>query len=502
MEEETTKTTEGLSGESQSIRPRFTMVAKTLAGLEEILADELRTLGARNVEVGRRMVRFEGDQALLYKANFRLRTALRILKPIYEFSCNNIEQLYDELVRFNWMRFLKVEQTFLIDPVVYSDNFRNSRYVSYRVKDALADFFTAHHPEGKRPFVSTTNPDVRFNIHISGKQVTLSIDSSGESLHKRGYKVKQTPAPINEVLAAGILLKAGWDGSCDLIDPMCGSGTFLIEGAMIARNIAAGTWRSHFAFEEWKDFDPILWQSIKEDNSFETPFEHHIYGSDIASDAYTVSQANVSHTGMSADITVERIDFERREAPETPALLIMNPPYGERLNRYDMERLYGMIGTQLKHKYAGSKAWIIAPKKEFLSAIALKPSSRDILFNGEIECELRSFELFNGRIEEYKQDLKEGVSRTYDRPRRDNDRPRSFNKEERPKKFDRPRREEERSHPYQSDQEQTVTTEERPHKRARINRKELSQTMPKHRFAHKEHKERRARIQVFDKDND
>ena len=388
-------------------------VAKTLYGLEDVLADELEALGASDIEIGRRMVRFRGDKRMLYLTNYRLRTALRILKPIYEFNCESIEDLYETLRQFEWNRYLRCDQTFLIDPVVFSDRFSNSRYVSYRVKDAIADYFVANTPDGKRPSVRMDTPDVRFNIHIAQKHVTLSLDSSGDSLHKRGYKVKQTPAPLSEVLAAGILLKAGWQGQCDLIDPMCGSGTFAIEAALIARGVAAGAWRTKYAFEEWADFDADLWREVQEDPNYETPFEHHIYASDIANDAYTVTNANVQHMGLGHDITVEHLAMQRRPAPEAPVLMVLNPPYGERLTRFDLEALYSMIGSELKHKYAGSKVWIIAPKNKLFNAIGLRHSSRLDLLNGDLECELRSYELFEGKRDDFKRDLAEGKTRTY-----------------------------------------------------------------------------------------
>lgn len=388
-------------------------VAKTLYGLEDVLADELEALGASDIEIGRRMVRFRGDKRMLYLTNYRLRTALRILKPIYEFNCESIEDLYETLRQFEWNRHLRCDQTFLIDPVVFSDRFSNSRYVSYRVKDAIADYFVANTPDGKRPSVRMDTPDVRFNIHIAQKHVTLSLDSSGDSLHKRGYKVKQPPAPLSEVLAAGILLKAGWQGQCDLIDPMCGSGTFAIEAALIARGVAAGAWRTKYAFEEWADFDADLWREVQEDPNYETPFEHHIYASDIANDAYTVTSANVQHMGLGHDITVEHLAMQHRTAPEAPVLMVLNPPYGERLTRFDLEALYSMIGSELKHKYAGSKVWIIAPKNKLFNAIGLRHSSRLDLLNGDLECELRSYELFEGKRDDFKRDLAEGKTRTY-----------------------------------------------------------------------------------------
>lgn len=383
-------------------------IAKTLYGLEEVLAEELNGLGAHDIRVGKRMVSFSGDKRMLYTANYRLHTALRILKPIYTFNCQSIDELYETLLHFPWSSYMRCDQTFVIDPVVYSSYFPNSRYVSYRVKDALADYFVATDPQGKRPSVNLEKPDIYFNVHIAERTVTLSLDSSGESLHKRGYKIKQTSAPLNEVLAAGILLKAGWQGQCDLLDPMCGSGTFSIEAALMARGIAPGAWRSHFAFMSWLDFDARLWQEVQDDTFYERAFEHHIYASDVANDAYTVTATNVQHMGLGHDITVTRKAMQQLNPPQEPALIMLNPPYGERLQRYDLEKLYAMIGSELKHKYAGCNVWVIAPKNKLFHAIGLRPSYRCTLLNGDLECELRHYELFAGKRQEYKQ--REGMA--------------------------------------------------------------------------------------------
>ncbi len=381
----------------------FIMIAKTLAGLEENLSQELHQLGATEIEQGKRMVRFKGDEKLLYKANYHLRTALRILKPIYEFSCNNVEELYAELVLFNWTRYLEIGQTFVIDSVVFSDRFANSLYVSQRVKDALADFFMKYDPDGRRPSVSKKDADIRFNVHIADNRVTLSLDSSGESLHKRGYKNLHTPAPINEVLAAGILMKAGWDGSCNLIDPMCGSGTFLIEAAMMALDIPAGKWRASYSFLNWKDFNANLWEEVKKEGEERKDFAYHIYGSDNSFSAVYIAKENVAFVDLKKYISVEEKDFIDLVPPEGKKLLVTNPPYGERLSNYDLEELYSEIGSQLKHNYSGCSAWIIAPKQSFTKAIALRPSFKEVLFNGDIECELKGFELFEGKRDEFKQ---------------------------------------------------------------------------------------------------
>ena len=237
------------------MKERFEMVAKTFQGLEDVLADELKNLGAENVEIGRRMVSFEGDLEMLYKANMCCRTALRILKPIYKFIAKDTDALYEMIKEYDWTQVLSLDKTFSIDSVVNSEEFSHSRFVTYRVKDAIVDFFKDKYGPDKRPGVRLQDADVMINVHISGDRVTLSLDSSGESLHKRGYRVAQTDAPINEVLAAGIILKSGWKGDGPLVDPMCGSGTFLVEAALIAANINPGIYRKSFAFEQWNDFD-------------------------------------------------------------------------------------------------------------------------------------------------------------------------------------------------------------------------------------------------------
>lgn len=378
----------------------FRMIAKTLLSLEEVLAQELEALGAKDIEIGNRMVAFTGDKSLLYEANLRLRTALRILKPIYTFKASNPDELYEALSRFAWQEVMSSDQTFSIDTVVYSDSFTHSKYVGYRTKDAIVDYFRAL--EGKRPSVRLDNPDIYFNIHISHQEVTLSLDSSGESLHKRGYRAVQTEAPINEVLAAGILLMAGWRGETDLIDPMCGSGTFLIEAALIARGISPGIYRKGFAFERWRDYDPELFHRLYEDDSHERVFEHKIYGSDVLREAIRITERNVARAGLARNIELEVMPLQQRPQPTQPALIVMNPPYGERLKLQDASELYSMIGERLKHNFSGCTAYIIAYKAEHFDHIGLRASKRVKLMNGSLECELRGYELFAGKREDFK----------------------------------------------------------------------------------------------------
>lgn len=387
------------------MRERFEMVAKTFQGLEDVLAEELKSIGAVKVELGRRMVSFEGDLEVMYKANLCCRTVLRILKPIYKFIATDPDSLYEMVKEYDWTQVLSVNKTFSIDTVVYSDEFTHSRFVTYRVKDAIVDFFKDRFGEDKRPGVRLQDADVMINVHIAGDRVTLSLDSSGESLHKRGYRVAQTEAPINEVLAAGIILKSGWRGECPLVDPMCGSGTFLVEAALIANNINPGVFRSGFAFENWNDFDSELFDRLYNDDSQERVFEHKIYGADISPKAIAIAEKNVKGAGMAkyVDLQIKPIS-QWTVAPEA-GVIITNPPYGERISADDMDGLYECIGEKLKHVFKGYKAWIIGYKEEYFHKIGLAASSKTPMLNGSLECELREYVIFEG---DYKNFRKEG----------------------------------------------------------------------------------------------
>jgi putative N6-adenine-specific DNA methylase len=305
--------------------------------------------------------------------------------------------------------------TFAIDATVYSETFRNSRFVTYRVKDAVADYWMER--TNQRPNVNTENPDIRINVHIANEQLTVSLDSSGESLHKRGYRVATTEAPINEVLAAGMLLMAGWQGQSDFYDPMCGSGTIPIEAALIARNIAPGIFRKEFGFERWPDFDADLWNDIYNDDSQEREFDHKIYGSDASFYAIQQAAKNVKSAGVQKDVELRQIRMEEiktitnNQSPITNAspLVMINPPYGERLaSNKDMEDLYGKIGTALKHQFAGATAWIISSNDAAMKCIGLKPSKKIRLLNGELDCQFNKYELFQGKRNE-RADLHSGL---------------------------------------------------------------------------------------------
>ena len=377
----------------------FEMTAKTVKGFEEILANELVALGANNVQIQRRAVSFTGDKRLLYKANFHLRTASRILVPIFTFTAKHADEVYDKLKKFEWEKYMGVDTTFAIDATVFSEDFRHSKFVAYRVKDAIADFFTEKY--GKRPSVRLENPQLMFNIHVSHHTCTLSLDSSGESLHKRGYKKANTEAPINEALAAGMLLMTGWNGETDFIDPMCGSGTLLIEAALIALNIPPGIFREEFAFEKWKDFDEELFNEIYNDDSSERPFSHRILGSDMSPRAVKIADENVKSAGLSKYISVKVQPVQQMEEPINPCLMVTNPPYGERINPADLYSTYASLGSVLKHKFAGNTAWVISSDERLLFKIGLKPSQKIPLLNGALECLFCKYEIFAGKRNEF-----------------------------------------------------------------------------------------------------
>ena len=340
----------------------FELIAKTFMGLEPVLAKELTQLGANNVQIGRRMVSFTGDKEMMYRANFQLRTAIRILKPICHFKARSAEDVYDKVQAVEWDKILCEKNTFSVDSVVYSEEFRNSRFVTYKVKDAIVDWF--REKTGVRPNISVSNPDIRLNIHIAEDKATLSLDSSGESLHRRGYRQESVSAPLNEVLAAGMILMTGWSGETDFIDPMCGSGTLPIEAALIARNISPGVFRKEFAFEKWNDFDKDLLDRIYNDDSLEKEFNHHVYGYDVDMKSVNTALFNVRAAGLTQDITIEQQDFKDFKKPENKSIIVMNPPYGERISTPNLLGTYKMIGERLKHEFSGNDAWILSYREE------------------------------------------------------------------------------------------------------------------------------------------
>ncbi len=373
----------------------FKMVAKTLFGFEEILAKELRNLGAGNVKEGVRSVSFDGDTGFMYKANLCLRTAIKIIKPIHSFHVRDENDLYKKIYAIDWDEYITPDTTFAIDTTVNSENFTHSLYVSQKTKDAIVD--KIRDTEGRRPDVDVKNPDIRLNLHIQKDQCNVSLDSSGRSLHQRGYRISTNIAPINEVLAAGLLLLSGWDGRSDFMDPMCGSGTFLTEAAMIACNIPVNINRKGFAFEKWDDFDEDLYEKIVDSSLNRTrEFHHKIIGYDKAPSAVRKSIENVENANLSEYITVERKNFFKTVKPtENHLHMVFNPPYGERLN-IEMEDFYESIGDTLKQSYPGTDAWFITSNLPALKHVGLRPSRKIKVFNSHLESRLVKYEIYEG----------------------------------------------------------------------------------------------------------
>lgn len=378
----------------------FELIAKTFMGLEPVLAKELTQLGANEVQIGRRMVSFMGDKEMMYRANFQLHTAIRILKPIKHFKALSADDVYREVQKIDWSEFIGLDKTFAVDSVVFSEEFRHSKFVAYKVKDAIVDQF--REKTGKRPNISVANPDIRLNIHIAEDKCTLSLDSSGESLHRRGYRQESVEAPINEVLAAGMILMTGWQGETDFIDPMCGSGTLLVEAALIAHNMAPGLFRKEYAFEKWPDFDSDLFDRIYNDDSSEREFTHHIYGYDVDIKAVNTARLNVRAAGLLNDITVEEADFKNFTQPKEKSIIVTNPPYGERISTPDLLGTYKMIGERLKHQFLNNDAWILSYREECFDQIGLKPSIKIPVYNGSLECEFRKYQIFDGKMKDFR----------------------------------------------------------------------------------------------------
>jgi len=373
----------------------FKMVAKTFFGFEDILAEELLKLGAQRVEKGTRMVSFYGDKGFMYKANLALRTALKILKPIKQFKVFNETSLYNGIQSIDWTDFLKVRQSFVVDTTVFSDRFNHSQFVALKTKDAIVDQFKSKFDD--RPNIDKDHPDLKINVHIQNDLCTVSLDTSGASLHHRGYRTATNIAPINEVLAAGILILSGWEGQSYFLDPMCGSGTFLVEAAMIACNIPPNINRKEFAFEKWNDWDSDLFEKV-EDSLLKKikEFPYDILGYDKAPSAVAKASDNARNANLDDYIKVEQRNFfETQKESNGPLHMVFNPPYGERLD-IDLERFYREIGDTLKQSYPGTQSWFITGNLEALKFVGLKPSRKIKLFNGKLESRLVKYEMYEG----------------------------------------------------------------------------------------------------------
>lgn len=381
----------------------FKMVAKTLFGMEELLAQELRQLGASSIEIGVRNVSFEGDTGFMYKANLCCRTAIKILKPITAFNIFTEDDLYKNIYEMPWENYMDVKGSLAVNATVFSDVFTHSQYIALKTKDAIVDRFRDR--EGVRPDVDLDHPTLRINIHIDRNICTVSLDSSGESLHKRGYKVESTLAPINEVLAAGVLMLSGWQGQCNFLDPMCGGGTLLTEAAMIACNIPPNLNREEFGFETWPDFDVDLYEKI-EDAALKKvrDFPYKIYGYDNDPVAIQKAKENIKSANLQEFIEIKQQDFFQSEKEgDKPLYMVFNPPYDERISVNDVQEFYSSIGNTLKRNYPGTQAWMITSNMEALKFVGLRPSRKIKLFNGKLEAKLVRYEMYEGSRKASKQ---------------------------------------------------------------------------------------------------
>lgn len=371
------------------------MVAKTLFGFEELLANELIQLGAQDVNTGVRNVSFVGDKGFMYKANLALRTAIKILKPIHSFKVKNEQDLYDQIYKMDWAPYLKPTGTLAVDATINSTVFTHSLYIAQKTKDAIVDKF--RNTTGERPNVDLRFPDLKVNVHIDRNTCNISLDTSGESLHKRGYKTATNIAPINEVLAAGLIMLSGWDGQSDFMDPMCGSGTILAEAAMIACNIPPNLMRAEFGFERWQDWDVDLFEKIETSLLSKTrDFHHRIIGFDKAPSAVAKAKENIKNAKLDDFIDIKNEDFfKTQKGGEGKLHMVFNPPYGERLD-IDMENFYKQIGDTLKQNYPNTDAWLITSNLDALKHVGLRPSRKIHLFNAKLEARLVKYEMYAG----------------------------------------------------------------------------------------------------------
>jgi putative N6-adenine-specific DNA methylase len=376
----------------------YEQVATTLKGLEEVLADEIFELGGQDIEVLKRAVRYNGSDEILYKANLKLRTALRVLVPIYSFIAENEQDLYREIHEYPWENLMDNRNTFAIDAIVSGTTFTHSQYVALKTKDAIVDRF--RNKTGERPSIDTKNPDLKINIHVNRQEISVSLDSTGISLDRRGYRTNANEAPINEALAAGIILLSGWDKKAPFLDPMAGSGTFSIEAAYIAANIPPGINRS-FAFERWPDFNERLFDRVYDElkNQIVDP-ECKFFCSDITTESLGIIANNASNAGVEEYIQVKEADFFESSPSTENGFIFLNPPYGERLSLDNIKDFYERIGDTLKQRYAGFEAWIISSDHVALKVLGLRADKKIDLMNGGLDARLQQYKMFEGRMKE------------------------------------------------------------------------------------------------------
>ncbi len=371
------------------------LIAKTMAGLEGVLASELQDIGAAEIRQTARAVHFEGNAEVMYRANFELRTALRILRPIAEFTAKDEAALYRHIYDIDWREYMEVDNTFAVDAVTWSETLRHSKYVALKTKDAIADRFRKE--TGRRPNVRVDDPDLLVHIHVNDTKATVALDSSGVSLHRRGYRMHGGVAPLNEILAAGMVLLTGWQADRPFLDPMCGSGTLVLEAALLAGRIPPQWQRKKFAFQQWKDYQPEVWERVRREALAQTTINWPpILGYDRDFRALRIAEDNIAAAHLSGKIQLQKMPFEQLNPPPGPGLVVMNPPYDERIPVEQTALFYKRIGDMLKQRYAGYDAWVLSANLEALKQIGLHPSRKITLFNGPLECKFLKFSLYEG----------------------------------------------------------------------------------------------------------
>ncbi len=371
------------------------MIAKTFAGLEEVLASELRSLGAHDVQPLKRAAAFTGDMAMLYKTNIWSRSALSILKPIHDFQFETQQEFYDKMREFSWDDYFSVDKKIAISTVAIQSVFTNTHFLALRSKDAIVDFF--REKANARPDVDVENPDIKINVYVFKNTCSVSLDSSGMPLFKRGYRKQAGPAPLNEVLAAGLIMLSGWDKKQAFYDPMCGSGTFSIEAAMMALNMAPATFRKDYSFTHWQNHDEKLWQNMRiEARESEKKDLTHIEASDVSNKSMALARQNIMEAGLLGRIRLEKKDFFLSKPSQNRGHLLLNPPYGIRLQSENIQEFYQKIGATFKHNYPGFEAWIISPDKNLTHKIGLKPTAKHYVFNGQLDCTFLGYKIYAG----------------------------------------------------------------------------------------------------------
>lgn len=378
----------------------FELVAKTFKGLENVLATEITNLGGKDVKVLNRAISFKADQMLLYKSNLWLRTALKVLKPIHSFKARNEVELYKGIAQIDWSEYMNVDDTLSINTVVTSPYFNHSQFVALKAKDAIVDQFREKF--NKRPSIDVENPTLLLNIHLAEDECVVSLDSSGESLHRRGYRLNSVLAPLNEVLAAGMIMLTGWDGNSNFLDPMCGSGTIPIEAALIAYNIPPGIFRKEFGFEKWKDFDKELFQQVYDDDADSRTYDYQILGSDVSAGAIRIANENAKKAFLQNKIKLSVASMESVMPPEGEGIAVINPPYGERLKKNNIQAMYQSMGNHMKRYFAGYDVWILSGNMDAIDSIGLHPSKKISLLNGTIECKFQRYSIYSGSMKQKK----------------------------------------------------------------------------------------------------